>query len=76
MAVSLGVEAVRADAAGSLQDLAAQQRARYGFDQGDASAVLLGHWGFPAMLAQAVRFRPLPAEPDGNRECSLPNAWR
>ncbi|OYV35747.1 MAG: diguanylate cyclase response regulator, partial [Thiomonas sp. 20-64-5] len=71
MVVSLGVGAMSADAAGSLQAMGEQQRARHGFDQGDASAVLLRHWGFPAALAQAVRFRPLPAEPGGNREEQL-----
>ena len=71
MVVSLGVEAVSSDAADSLQALGEQQRARYGFDQGDASAVLLGHWGFPMTLAQAVRFRPLPAELGDSREAQL-----
>lgn len=71
MVVSLGVAAVSADTAGSLQALGEQQRARHGFDQGDASAVLLKNWGFPIELAQAVRFRPLPAEPTGNREAQL-----
>jgi len=71
MAVSLGADAVTADAAVSLQALCEQQRARYGFDQGDASAVLLQHWGFPDILAHAVRIRPLPTEPGANREQQL-----
>jgi diguanylate cyclase (GGDEF)-like protein len=71
MAVSLGTQSVLAGAQGPASALHAEQQARYGFDQGDASAVLLTHWGFPAVLAQAVRFRPLPATPGSNREAQL-----
>lgn len=71
MAVSLGAQSVLAGAQGPASALHAEQLARYGFDQGDASAVLLAHWGFPAALAQAVRFRPLPAPPGVDREAQL-----
>ena len=71
MAVSLGALSVLAEAQESASALHAEQLARNGFDQGDASAVLLAHWGFPAVLAQAVRFHPLPATPGGNREAQL-----
>ena len=71
MAVSLGAQSVLAEAQGPASALHAEQQARYGFDQGDASAVLLAHWGFPAVLAQAVRFRPLPATPGVDREAQL-----
>jgi Predicted signal transduction protein len=47
MAVSLGAQAVYIGAEGSVQALLAQQLQQYGYDQGDASAVLLAHWGFP-----------------------------
>lgn len=68
MVVALGADAVVGDAAGSLPSQAEQQRARFGFDQGDASAVLLAHWGFPPVLAQAVRLVPPAARPGDARE--------
>lgn len=71
MAVSLGADAVSTSADVSPQVLQDQQLERYGFNQSDASAVLLVHWGFPAVLAQAVRARPLPAERADDRETQL-----
>ncbi|WP_286729848.1 HDOD domain-containing protein [Thiomonas sp. 13-64-67] len=71
MAVSLGAQAVYIEAEGSVQGLLAQQLQQYGYDQGDASAVLLAHWGFPQTLAQAVRIRPQTPGAAGSREAQL-----
>ncbi|MGE0071111.1 MAG: diguanylate cyclase [Thiomonas sp.] len=71
MAVSLGAQAVYIGAEGSVQALSAQQLQQYGYDQGDASAVLLAHWGFPQTLAQAVRIRPQTPGAAGSREAQL-----
>jgi diguanylate cyclase (GGDEF)-like protein len=71
MAVSLGAQAVYIGAEGSVQALLAQQLQQYGYDQGDASAVLLAHWGFPVVLAQAVRIRPLTPGAAESREAQL-----
>ncbi|MBN8775194.1 sensor domain-containing diguanylate cyclase [Thiomonas arsenitoxydans] len=73
MAVSLGAQAVYIGAEGSVQVLQDPQvqLQRYGYDQGDASAVLLAHWGFPQTLAQAVRIRPQTPGAAGSREAQL-----
>ena len=71
MAVSLGAQAVYIGAEGSVQALLAQQLQQYGYDQGDASAVLLAHWGFPVVLAQAVRIRPQTPGAAQSREAQL-----
>ncbi len=71
IAVSLGAQAVYIGAEGSVQALLAQQLQQYGYDQGDASAVLLAHWGFPQTLAQAVRIRPQTPGAAGSREAQL-----
>ena len=71
MAVCLGTQAVLPDSAADARALHDWQHARNGFDQSDASAVLLRHWGFPVMLAQAVRARPIPESPNRDREAQL-----
>ncbi len=71
MAVSLGAQAVYIGAEGSVQALLAQQLQQYGYDQDDASAVLLAHWGFPQALAQAVRSRAQTPGAAGSREAQL-----
>jgi diguanylate cyclase (GGDEF)-like protein len=71
MVVSLGVDAVQFDTATPIQEVSEALRARHGFDQGDASAVLLAHWGFPKPMAQAVRLVPLSAQEAYSREEQL-----
>ena len=72
MAVALGAQAVSPDTAELSAELREQQRQRYGFDQTDASAVLLQHWGFPPLLAQAVRERSVPSTAaDDSRDAQL-----
>ncbi|MDY0331620.1 MAG: diguanylate cyclase [Thiomonas sp.] len=71
MAVSLGAQAVSTDAQTSTQALRERQLQDYGYDQDDASAVLLAHWGFPPVLAQAVRTRRPQAVSAGSREAQL-----
>ncbi|MGE0073008.1 MAG: diguanylate cyclase [Thiomonas sp.] len=72
MAVTLGAQAVSPNAAASSAAWREWQHQRYGFDQTDASAVLLQHWGFPPLLAQAVRERAVPLTAgDDSREAQL-----
>ena len=71
MAVSVGPQAVAAGDGLALEALLQQQSEHYGFHQCDASAVLLAHWGFPTVLAQAVRARPLADAPGASREAQL-----
>ena len=61
MVTAFGDEAIPADAGGGFDRLLVAQRQQFGFDQTDASAALLAHWGFPEPLAQAVR--TLPSDP-------------
>ena len=71
MAVGLGPDSVAAQAGLAPEALLQRQVDRYGFNQCDASAVLLAHWGFPSVLAQAVRARPLADKPGSSREDQL-----
>lgn len=54
MAVTLDLDGLPGPAA-SLEVRLLAQRGRFGFDQTDASAALLRAWGFPPLLAEAVR---------------------
>lgn len=71
MAVGLGPDSVAAQAGLAPEALLQRQVDRYGFNQCDASAVLLAHWGFPPVLAQAVRARPLADKLGSSREDQL-----
>ena len=72
MAATLGRDAFPGDAQdGPIEHLLDAQRQRFGFDQTDASAALLAHWGFPFLLAQAVRMQPMDAEAAKTREAQL-----
>lgn len=71
MAVSLGAEAVAPAETVDAQALRDWQRERNGFNQDDASAVLLHHWGFPLALAQAARARPAHEPQQQGREAWL-----